>query len=64
MTSANRFDKNFMFIVSSDGQVGFNFEQSWGDGISVLRLIQVMEDFVSSHTSQVMEDFVSSHTSF
>eukprot|EP00753_Platysulcus_tardus_P015050 PLAT4745.2.p1 GENE.PLAT4745.2~~PLAT4745.2.p1 ORF type:complete len:641 (+),score=216.95 PLAT4745.2:280-2202(+) len=32
------FDKSLQFIVASNGSAGINFEHSWGDGHSVLRL--------------------------
>lgn len=35
------FDKSFSLIVSKDGYAGINFEHSWGDGVAVLRYLQV-----------------------
>lgn len=35
------FDKSFSLIVAKDGTSGINFEHSWGDGVAVLRYLQV-----------------------
>lgn len=35
------FDKSFSLIVSKGSHSGVNFEHSWGDGVAMLRYIQV-----------------------
>lgn len=35
------FDKSFSLIVSKDTYSGINFEHSWGDGVAILRYLQV-----------------------
>ena len=40
-----RYDKSLQFIVASNGAAAINFEHSWGDGVSVLRLAnEIHED--------------------
>nr|CAB3233598.1 carnitine O-palmitoyltransferase 2, mitochondrial [Phallusia mammillata] len=38
------FDKSFSLIVSSNGEVGLNFEHAWGDGVAVMRFFNEIFD--------------------
>ena len=47
------FDKSFSLIVTSNGKAGINWEHSWGDGVTIINMMDAVHADYLGHTPVV-----------